>query len=175
MAISALFYCTIMATSTSFFETPGNEFPIAGSSARTPCVPEINDFWVEQLRAMTNWIAFFFLQLASLNSTPSQYRSISPAMLWALFSILLNQCVCASREVQRAFEDAILFSILQFYKHMYTVFCLLLYSAQMLGGFTVAQKYDHCLVFVLLQDTGLGHLSYCFFSCWYSMVFLGLK
>lgn len=126
-AISALFYCT-MATSTSFFKSPGNEFPIAGTSARTPCVPEINAFWVEQLRAMTNWIAVSCSSCLPV-STPLPADTEVFLLQCPGLCFLLNQCGCAGRKVQRAFEDAI-----QFSKHVYTVFCLLLYCAKMLGG-----------------------------------------
>lgn len=53
-------------------------------------------------------------------------------------------CVCLSREIQGAFEDAI-----QFSKHTSTVFCPLLYCPEMLGGFSLKARSFSCFCVIM--------------------------
>lgn len=121
-----LFYRT-MATSTSFFKTPGNEFPIAGTSARTPCVPEINAFLSGTVKSNDKLNSSFFSPPACQSQLTANTQVFLPQRPGLCFP--LNPCACAGREVQRASADAVEFS-----KHAYTVSCLLLYCAKTLGG-----------------------------------------
>lgn len=81
---------------------------------------------------MTNWVAAFFPPACQSHFHSLPIPKYFSAMPWALFCFLLKLCVCASKEVQRAFEDAI-----QFSEHTSTVFCLLLYCAKKLRGFSL--------------------------------------